>query len=142
MGRLGQKTGKGFYLYDTETRKRSADPEVEKLIRVEAERLGVTRREIDDEEIVERLIYPVINEAALLLEEGIAQRPSDIDVILANGYGFPRYRGGPLHLADTIGLDKVYRRLCEFCDQMGDLYWKPAPLLESLVKEGKGFKDL
>ncbi len=142
MGRLGQKTGKGFFLYDTETRKRSADPEVEQLIRAEAERLGVTRREIDDEEIVERLIYPVINEAALLLEEGIAQRPSDIDVILANGYGFPRYRGGPMHLADTIGLDKVYRRLCEFCDQMGDLYWKPAPLLESLVKEGKGFKDL
>ncbi len=142
QGRLGRKTGAGFYVYDADTHKRCVDPEVELLIRAEAERLGIQQREIDSAEIVERLIYALVNEAAKLLEEGIAQRPSDVDVILVNGYGFPRYRGGPLHYAETIGLDKVCDRIEAICAQMGELYWRPAPLLQRLAREGRGFKDV
>ena len=101
---------------------------------------NITRREISDEEIIERSIYPIINEGAKILEEGIATRASDIDVIWLNGYGWPVYLGGPMFWADMVGLDKILETLKKFHNQFGD-EWKPASLLEKLVKEGKQFKD-
>ena len=112
------------------------------LIRNEAERLGVARREISEQEIVERCVYALINEGARILEEGFAQRSSDIDVIWMNGYGFPRHRGGPMHFADTIGLDRVYETICEFRDRFGAKYWEPASLLKELGTSGGKFGDL
>ncbi len=139
MGRHGQKTGSGFYQYDPQTRARQADPEVESLIQEEAEKLGVERREISDEEILERCFYPLINEGALILEEGIAQRPSDIDVVYVYGYAFPAAKGGPMFYADSVGLKKVYDKICEFRDRYGEQYWKPAPLLKELAEKGSSF---
>jgi len=104
LGRLGQKTSAGFYRYQPGSRDPLPDSEVADLIEQEAARLGVTRRQVSDEEIVERCVYPLINEAARILEEGIAQRPGDIDVVWVNGYGFPRVRGGPMQFADETGL--------------------------------------
>jgi 3-hydroxyacyl-CoA dehydrogenase len=101
---------------------------------------GIERRAISDEEIVERCIYALVNEGAKVLEEGIAQRSSDIDLIYVNGYGFPAWRGGPMFYADTVGLSKVYERICEFHRQQGEL-WTPAPLLKRLVDQGKTLKD-
>ena len=142
MGRYGQKTGKGIFRYDAGSRNPVPDPEVATLIRDEAERLGVARREISEQEIVERCVYALINEGARILEEGIAQRSSDIDVIWMNGYGFPRHRGGPMHFADTIGLDRVYGTICEFRDRFGAMYWEPASLLKELGTSGGKFGDL
>jgi 3-hydroxyacyl-CoA dehydrogenase len=139
MGRHGQKTGSGFYQYDPQTRARQADPEVESLIQQEAEKLGVERRKISDEEILERCFYPLINEGALILEEGIAQRPSDIDVVYVYGYAFPAAKGGPMFYADSVGLKKVYDKICEFRDRYGEQYWKPAPLLKELAEKGSSF---
>ena len=139
MGRYGQKTGSGFYKYDAETRRRMADAEVEGWIVEESEKLGITRRDISEEEILQRCFYPLINEGALILEEGIAQRPSDIDVVYIYGYAFPAAKGGPMHYADSVGLKNVYDKICEFRDLYGEQYWKPAPLLEKLAKEGKTF---
>ena len=102
---------------------------------------GIERRELSDEYIIERTIYALINEGAKILEEGIAQRASDIDVIYLNGYGFPAHQGGPMFYADSIGLDRVYARICEFHEQHG-AWWKPAALLEKLAKEGRKFADL
>ena len=139
-GRLGQKTGQGFYRYDPATRQRQDDPEVEAMIRAEAEKLGIEPRNFSDAEIVERVIYPLANEGALILEEGIAQRPGDIDIVYIYGYGFPAHRGGPMFYASTVGTDEVYRRICEFRDSLGRPDdWRPAPLLERLAQEGKGF---
>jgi len=101
--------------------------------------LGVEQREVSDQEILERCLYPLINEGALILEEGIAQRPSDIDVVYVFGYAFPAPKGGPMHYADHVGLKNVYDKICEFRDRYGEEYWKPAPLLEKLAKEGKTF---
>ncbi len=133
-GRLGQKTGGGFYNYDPATRQRLDAPEVEKMIREEARALGIPARQFSDEEIVERVIYPLINEGALLLEEGIVQRPGDIDIVYLYGYGFPAHRGGPMFYANTIGLDRVYRRICEFRDSLRADDWQPAPLLKKLAE--------
>jgi len=141
MGRHGQKTGSGFYKYDPETRRRMADAEVEAMIVEEAGKLGIERRDISDEEILQRCFYPLINEGALILEEGIAQRPSDIDVVYVFGYAFPAAKGGPMHYADQVGLKNVYDKICEFRDRYGEEYWKPAPLLEKLAKEGKTFAE-
>ena len=141
MGRHGQKTGSGFYKYDPETRRRMDDPEVEAMIKTEAEKIGVAQRVISDEEILQRCFYPLINEAALILEEGIAQRPSDIDVVYVFGYAFPAAKGGPMHYADQVGLKNVYDKICEFRDRDGEQYWKPAPLLEKLAKQGKTFAE-
>ena len=105
-------------------------------------RLGVTRRQVSDEEIVERCVYPLINEAARILEEGIAQRPGDIDVVWVNGYGFPRVRGGPMQFADETGLARVVERLQQFARQHGPLHWTPAPLIERLVAENATFATL
>lgn len=137
MGRFGQKVGAGYYLYDSVTRARSSDPEVLQVIEDEANKQGVTRRNLSDEEIINRLIFAMINEGFKILEEGIAQRPSDIDIVFAFGYGFPAYRGGPMFFADTIGLEKVYQTLCEYRELHGAQNWVPSTLLETLVKEGK-----
>jgi 3-hydroxyacyl-CoA dehydrogenase len=138
-GRLGQKSGAGFYKYDPTTRARSSDPEVEELIRTEAKNLGIEQREFTDEEILQRCFYPLVNEGALILEEGIAQRPSDIDVVYVYGYAFPVAKGGPMFWADQVGLKNIYDKICEFRDTYGEIYWKPAPLLEKLANEGKTF---
>lgn len=141
MDRLGQKTGAGYYKYDPETRARMSDPEVEALIKKEAEALGVEQRDISDEEILQRCFYPLINEGALILEEGIAQRPSDIDVVYVYGYAFPAAKGGPMFYADQIGLKNVYDKICEFRDRYGEDYWKPAPLLKELAEKGSSFAE-
>jgi 3-hydroxyacyl-CoA dehydrogenase len=140
MGRYGQKTGGGWYKYD-DNRRAVTDPEVNELVRKWAREAGIAQREISSEEIVERCIYALVNEGARILEEGMARRAVDIDIIYLNGYGFPAYRGGPMWYADTVGLDKVYRRISEFHQQHGEL-WEPAPLLKRLAQEGKSFAEL
>jgi 3-hydroxyacyl-CoA dehydrogenase len=140
-GWLGQKTGRGFYRYDRGNRQREENPEVLAVIRAEAARLGVAPREVSPDEIVERCIYALINEGARILEEGIAGRASDIDVIWCNGYGFPRARGGPMHYADHVGLSHVLTVMKRFRLEHGDRYWTAAPLLERLERDGKGLAD-
>lgn len=139
-GRYGQKTGKGWYLYEGGDRTPKPDPHVEEIIVKESERLGIKRRKISDQEIIERCLYALVNEGAKILEEKIAQRASDIDVIYVNGYGFPVYRGGPMFWADTVGLKKVYERVAAFHKEHGD-YWTPAPLLQQLAEAGKTFNE-
>ncbi|WP_086929438.1 3-hydroxyacyl-CoA dehydrogenase NAD-binding domain-containing protein [Agarilytica rhodophyticola] len=143
LGRFGQKTAAGFYNYEDGARTPQPSPEVKALIAVEAQRLGIEQREIDTEEIITRCIYPLINEGARILEEGIALRASDIDLVWINGYGFPPYRGGPMFYADQIGLRKVYDTICRYRDTFGNEfgYWEPAPLLEKLALEGKSFAE-
>ncbi|HMM14254.1 MAG TPA: 3-hydroxyacyl-CoA dehydrogenase NAD-binding domain-containing protein [Parvibaculum sp.] len=140
MDRRGQKTGAGFYDYD-ENRNAKPSPIVEKIILDFAAKKGINRRQISDQEILERCVYPMINEGAKILEEGKAIRASDIDIVWINGYGFPVYRGGPMFYGDTVGLDKVLAKMKEFQAQMGDDF-KPSALLEKLVAEGKKFQSL
>ena len=140
IGRHGQKTGAGFYKYEAGNRRPLADPQVHDLIEREATRLGIERRDIGAQEITQRCIYPLINEGARILGEGIALRPGDIDIIWIYGYGFPPYRGGPMFYADLIGLDKLYARILAFGERDG-AYWKPAPLLAKLAETGKSFAD-
>lgn len=140
--RLGQKTGAGYYRYDTDTRARISDPEVMQIIEAKAAEFGVKRRTIGDEEILHRLIFALVNEGARILDEGIAQRASDIDVVYVYGYGFPASRGGPMHYADTVGLRKVYDTICNFSEQHGAQYWSPAPLLEHLANSGGSFANV
>lgn len=135
MGRLGQKTGMGYYKYDPDSRARSADPEVIRIIDDEAKKMGITRKQISDKEILNRLTLAWINEGFKILDEGIAQRPSDIDVVYCFGYGFPIYRGGPMFFADSVGLTKIYDNICKYRQLHGDMYWTPSPLLERLVNE-------
>lgn len=137
MGRLGQKSGKGYYQYDPQSRKRTPDPLVLEVIEQQAQAQGITRREISDEEILDRLTLALINEGFKILEEDVAQRPSDIDVVYVFGYGFPSYRGGPMHYADAIGLKKVYDSICKFQEAHGSTYWQPAELLKQLVIDEK-----
>ncbi len=141
MGRLGQKTGAGLYTYDPDTRDYRFDAESLEVIETQAKELGIERREIDASEIVDRLIFSLINEGMRIVEEGIAQRPSDIDVVYVYGYGFPAWRGGPMFYADTVGLDEVYKRVCEFRDRFGEENWAPAPLLERLAGEGRSLAE-
>jgi 3-hydroxyacyl-CoA dehydrogenase len=138
-GRYGQKTGKGWYRYEPGNRKPIPDPEVDQIIAGYRKEIGVTLRQISDREIVERLIYSLINEAAYILEEGIALRASDIDMVYLTGYGFPSYRGGPMFYADTVGLDRVLASIEGFQKGYRGEVWKPAPLLVKLAKEGKRF---
>ncbi len=140
-GRFGQKTGAGWYRYESGSRKPTSDPEIEKLILETSEELGRTRREIDDQEILERCLYPLINEGAKILEQGIAIRASDIDVIWIYGYGFPIHRGGPMFHADKVGPKAIYDAMCRLHQEHGDLL-KPAALLENLAKSGKRFGEL
>jgi 3-hydroxyacyl-CoA dehydrogenase len=134
-GRFGQKTGAGYYDYD-DRRHASPSPLTEQLLADVRARAGVTPRQIGSQELLERALYVMVNEAAKILEEGIAQRASDIDVIWVNGYGWPTYRGGPMYYADQVGLDKVLARLKHYEAELGPRF-KPAPLLEKLVAEGK-----
>jgi 3-hydroxyacyl-CoA dehydrogenase len=138
-GWLGQKTGRGFYRYDNPERKRTVDPETVEMFWEEGKRLGVERRQSDRKEIQDRCFYGMINEGARLLEEGIALRAADIDVVYTSGYGFPRYRGGPMFYADTIGLKVVYNRILDFRRTLDPQYWTPAPLLEKLALDGSSF---
>jgi 3-hydroxyacyl-CoA dehydrogenase len=139
LGRFGQKTGAGYYRYEPGNRTPIPDNEVEKIIVDVATGMGITRRPISDEEILQRLLYPMVNEGAKILEEKIAIRASDIDVIWVYGYGWPVYRGGPMFWADSIGLRAVRDRMLEFKKATGDDFWTPAPLLDRLANEGKGF---
>ena len=141
QGRFGQKTGKGMYLYSDGSRNPKPDPEVQTLINNESEKLGITRRDIEPQEIIERCIYGLISEGARILEDGIAARSSDIDVIWTNGYGFPRHRGGPMHFADTVGLAAVYEKVCEFRDRFGAEFWEPPTLLKDLADKNQRFSD-
>ena len=141
QGRFGLKAGKGFYNYEKGGRTPLPAPEIDQLIIDFSKKKGYTRRAISDEEILQRCIYPIINEGAKILEEKIAVRPSDLDVIWINGYGWPVYSGGPMFYADLVGLDKILEVMQKFQAEHGDDF-KPAALLEKLVKEGKGFKDL
>jgi 3-hydroxyacyl-CoA dehydrogenase len=140
MDRRGQKTGAGYYDYD-ENRNAKPSPVTEKVINDFIVKSGANPRKISDEEILERCIYPMINEGVKILEEKKAIRASDIDVVWQNGYGWPVYRGGPMWYGDHIGADKVLAKMQEFQAKMGDAF-KPAPLLEKMVAEGKKFSDL
>ncbi|MFM2124931.1 MAG: hypothetical protein RL328_1382, partial [Acidobacteriota bacterium] len=137
-GRWGQKRAKGWYKYDDKM-KASPDPEVHALIEKTSAELGITRRPITDEEIIERCLYAMVNEGAKILEEGYASRAADIDVIYTTGYGFPGWRGGPMWFADATGLRKVYDRICQLEKQFGSDLWAPAPLLKQLAESGKTF---
>ncbi len=138
QGRLGQKTGSGWYSYD-ENRKASANPLTDEMIAAHAERHGLKLREIGEDEIRERLLYAMVNEGAKLLGEGIVPRPQEIDVAMVNGLGWPSYTGGPMHWADQIGLDKLLATIERFRVEQGDAYWTPAPLLVQYAREGRGF---
>jgi 3-hydroxyacyl-CoA dehydrogenase len=137
QGRYGQKTGKGWYLYKAGDRKAIPDPEVDAMLVEYRKELGITPRKISDAEIVERCIYALVNEGARIVEEGIAARASDIDMIYLTGYGFPMFRGGPMLYADEMGLYNVARRMQAFAASSGDSFWEPAPLIAKLVAEGK-----
>ena len=138
-GRLGQKSGAGYYMYDSETRARISDPEVEAMIREEAEKFGIGQREISEEEIIARCMYPLVNEGAKILEEGIAQRASDIDIVYVYGYAFPAAKGGPMCYADQVGLKNVYEKILEFQEQHGEKNWQPANLLRELAESDGSF---
>ena len=138
--RWGQKTGAGWYRYESGSRRPIPDSEFEKTIEATAVEAGVKRREIPSEEILERTIYSLINEGAKILEDGIAIRASDIDVIYIYGYGFPAHKGGPMRYGDTLGLKKVYERVCEFEKEQG-FWWKPSTLLKQLAESGKTFAE-
>ena len=138
MGRFGQKTGAGWYRYEEGGRTPVPDAEIESLVVGVSAELGIERREIGDREILERCVYPLINEGAKILEEGLALRAGDIDVIWIYGYGFPVYRGGPMFYADRVGLKTVYDVMSRLYDIHGEML-KPAPLVERLAKQGKVF---
>jgi 3-hydroxyacyl-CoA dehydrogenase len=138
LGRYGQKTGAGWYRYEHGSRTPIPDLLIDDLAAREAARRGITRRAVADEEIIARITTALVNEGARVLEEGYASRPGDIDVIFVHGFGFPRYRGGPMFHADTVGLPTMLRRVTEYRARFGD-YWTPAPLLQQRVAEGRGF---
>lgn len=141
-GRLGQKNGKGYYKYLPDDRNRYDDEEAMIILRKRAQELGVTQRsDHTEQEILERCLYPLLNEAIQILDEGVAIRASDIDVAWASGYGFPRYRGGPLYYADTLGLKQLYDGILKYQKIFGSMHWRPARLLEQLVKEGKSIHE-
>jgi 3-hydroxyacyl-CoA dehydrogenase len=141
LGRLGQKSGKGWYRYEAGDRTPQRDPELEQFVVEESPRMGIQRQPMDENDIIKRCLYGMINEGAKLLEQGIALRPSDIDITYLTGYGFPAHHGGPMYLADRIGLEHVLADIQRFHAQDG-YWWQPAPLLERLVQEGKRFADL
>lgn len=141
LGRLGQKSGKGWYRYEAGDRTPHRDPEVEQFIAEESTRMGLPRRSMSETEIVKRCLYGMINEGAKLLEKGIALRPGDIDITYLTGYGFPAHQGGPMFLADRIGLPRVLADIERLHAEYG-FWWQPAPLLQKLAREGKSFASL
>ncbi len=140
-GWFGQKTGRGFYLYANGARTGMPDPEVLAIVDAERAKKGVTPRKFTPEEIMRRYMAAMVNEGAKVVEEGIALRPLDVDVTFLSGYGFPRHRGGPMKYADMVGLPQVLADIQAFA-QEDPLFWKPAPLLERLVAEGRNFDSL
>ncbi|EEA02936.1 3-hydroxyacyl-CoA dehydrogenase NAD-binding [Burkholderia sp. H160] len=140
-GWFGQKTGRGFYLYPEGSRGGTPDPEVEAIIDAERKRAGITPRSFSDEEIMRRYMAAMINEGANVVHEGIALRPLDVDVTLLYGYGFPRYRGGPMKYADSVGLPTILADIREFAKE-DPLFWRPSPLLIDLVERGVDFASL
>jgi 3-hydroxyacyl-CoA dehydrogenase len=144
LGRLGQKTGGGWYDYPDGPRRAVPSPVAAGLVESHRGEIGVVARRVEDAEIVDRLVYALVNEGARILEEGVAARASDIDVVYLTGYGFPRTRGGPMFYADRVGLDRVLRRVKEFArNPQGDPdFWEPAPLLERLATSGGRFMEI
>jgi len=138
-GRFGQKTGAGWYRYEPGKRDPIPDPAVDKIIEEGRKALGITPRKISNEEIVERCVLALVNEGARILEEGIASRASDIDMVYLTGYGFPLFRGGPMLYADMQGLIAVERALKRYRAQTGNAFWEPAALIVKLVAEGRTF---
>jgi 3-hydroxyacyl-CoA dehydrogenase len=138
MGRFGQKTGAGYYRYEAGDRTPRPDPEVERIILEVSRETGIERRPIPDEEILARLLYPMVNEGAKILDEKLAIRASDIDVIWVYGYGWPVYRGGPMHWADSVGLDVIRKRMLDLKPRLG-AHWQPADLLVRLADSGEAF---
>ena len=135
-GRRGQKNGRGYYTYDPETRASTPDPEVVELIKNFAVGQGIEQREVTDQEVLERLLYPMVNEGAKILDEGIAIRGSDIDVVWVNGYGWPVYRGGPMYWADSVGLTEIVDKIKHYGETLGGNHWNLSPLLERLASDG------
>ncbi len=144
MGRFGQKTGAGWYDYQAGKRDALPSPVVEEMVVRHRASLGITPRKVSDEEIVQRLVFSLVNEAAHILEEGIAARPGDIDMVYLTGYGFPIWRGGPMMYADTVGLYNVAQAMQRFARNPLDdgQFWQPAPLIQRLVAEGKSFNNV
>jgi len=138
-GRKGQKNGRGYYTYDPESRKATPDPEVEQMIRDLAAERGIEQRNVTDQEILESLMYPMVNEGAKILEEGIAIRASDVDVVWVNGYGWPVYEGGPMWWADKVGLEEIAAKVTEYHEQFGTRHWEPSKLLLQLAADGRTF---
>jgi 3-hydroxyacyl-CoA dehydrogenase len=138
-GRLGQKNGRGYYRY--EGRERIDDPDAIEILRARAIALGVHKREHGDDEILERCLYPMINEGLRILDERVAVRASDIDVVWTSGYGFPRHRGGPMFYAESIGFERVLEGMLKYRDMFGAMLWEPAPLLVQLVKTGSSLAE-
>lgn len=141
LGRLGQKSGKGWYRYEPGDRTPHRDPELEAFIVAESARMGIVRQPVSEEDIIKRCLYGMINEGARLLEQGIALRPGDIDITYLTGYGFPAHHGGPMYLADRIGLPAVLADIRQLHDRYG-YWWQPAPLLERLARDGRRFADV
>jgi 3-hydroxyacyl-CoA dehydrogenase len=135
-GRLGQKTGRGMFRYEAGSRTPLPDPEVVQMIAAESPRLGIERRSIFESEIVNRCIFALINEGARILGEGIAESAAAIDAIWCNGYGFPRWRGGPMFYADTLGIPQVVEKIECLARLHGERYWTPAPLLVACARSG------
>jgi 3-hydroxyacyl-CoA dehydrogenase len=140
-GRVGQKSGKGYYRYEPGDRSRHEDPEALALLRARAQQLDVPQRAHSDQEILNRCLYPLLNEGFRILEEGVVQRAADIDVVWTSGYGFPRYRGGPMFYSELIGLDALLKGIENFRKEFGPMHWEPAPLLVDLVKKRKTIAD-
>jgi 3-hydroxyacyl-CoA dehydrogenase len=140
-GWFGQKTGRGFYLYPDGARSGTPDPDVEAIVAAERARAGVAPRDFSDEEIMRRYMAAMINEGANVVHERIALRPLDVDVTFVHGYGFPRYRGGPMKYADMAGLPRILADIRTFA-QEDPLFWRPSPLLVDLVERGVGFDSL
>ena len=139
-GCFGQKTGSGYYRYEAGSRTPISSPEVKALIKEVSADLGIERRAIDDEEILSRCIYPLINEGANVLDEGIALRAGDIDIVWLNGYGFPAHRGGPMHYADSVGIETIHCGVRRYHERHG-AWWEPSPLLERMASEGTTFAE-
>ncbi len=135
-GRRGQKNGRGYYTYDPDTRASTPDPEVESIIKDFAMGQGIEQREVTDQEVLERLLYSMVNEGARIIDEGIAARGSDVDVVWVNGYGWPVYTGGPMFWADSIGLAEVVTQIKHYQETVGADHWALSPLLERLANEG------
>jgi 3-hydroxyacyl-CoA dehydrogenase len=140
-GNLGQKTGQGVYRYEKGDRTPRPNPDFAPFVAKLAKQYGVKPRDVSDQEIVERMVLPLINIGAQILDEGVAYRASDIDVVWTSGYGFPRWRGGPMFYADTLGLPHVLARIKHYQDRYGGTYWTPSKLLQSLAKKGKSFAE-